>query len=135
LLRERHEVESAVKVLCSFCERLHRDRLVGEEIGAFVLSLQRLDGMSEFITIHDLDAISWLLPNSRKTRGDFFWRVHFARLLVGSMIRIFGRPRYRLVADTINALIEEPDPGTEGSVRDAWRTRLRSGGFAVVHSD
>jgi hypothetical protein len=135
LLRERREVESAVKVLCSFCARLHRDGLVGEEIGAFIGSLQRLDGMSEFITIHDLDAVSWVVPNSRKARGDFFWRVHFARLFVASMIRIFGRPRYRIVADTINALIEVPDPVTEGSVRDAWRSRPRSGGFIVVNSD
>jgi hypothetical protein len=135
LLRERREVKSAVEVLCSFCYRLHRDGLVGEEIGAFVGSLERLDEMSEFIMIHDLDTISWFLPNSRKTRGDFFWRVHFAALLVGSMLRIFGRPRYRLVADTINALIEAPDPVTEGSVRDAWRSRVRTGGFAAVHSD
>jgi hypothetical protein len=50
------------------------------------------------------------------------------------MVRIFRRQRYRLVADTINALIEDLDPVTEGSVRDAWRSRLRSGGFAAVHS-
>jgi hypothetical protein len=135
LVQERSDVESAVKVLCSFCERLYQDGLVGEEIDAFVDSLQRLDLMSEFITIHDLDAISWALPNSRKTRGDFFWRVHFAALLVGAMVRVFGRPHYRLVADTINALLEASDPVTEGSVRDAWRSRAGTGRFAAVHSD
>jgi hypothetical protein len=72
LIQERREVDSAVEVLCSFCKRLHRDGLVGEEIGGFVDSLQRLDDMSEFIAIHDLDAISWMLPNSRKAGGNFF---------------------------------------------------------------
>jgi hypothetical protein len=84
LLGERREVESAVRALCSFCERLHSDGLVGEEFLPIVGSLQRLDDMSDFITIHDLDATSWVLPNSRKARGNFFWRVHFARLFMAS---------------------------------------------------
>jgi len=135
LLRERREVASALEVLRSFCGRLHRDGLVEGDIGRFIELLKRLDEMSEFITIHDLDMVSQALPNSRKANGDFFWRVHFAQLFVGSMFHIFGRPRYALVADTINALIDAPDPVTEGSVRDACRRHRRGGRFTVAHSD
>ena len=72
LLRERREAASAVKVLSSFCERLHREGLVDEKIFRFVDTLHRLDEMSEFITIHDVEMVSWVVPNSRKAGGDFF---------------------------------------------------------------
>jgi hypothetical protein len=135
LLRGRSEQKSAVKVLRSLCDELKTGGfLTGQQIGRFIDALDCLDEISEIIH-RQADDASCLIPKSRKTGGNFRWRVHFARLLVAAMLRRFEKPRYRLVADTINALIDVPDPVTEGSVRDAWRRRVRSGRFAAAYSD
>jgi hypothetical protein len=132
LLQARCREKSAVQVLLSLCDVIKTNELLREEIGRFSAALECLDKLSEIV--NGVDKVSCLVPNSRKTGGNFLWRVHFARLLVAGMLRRFGQPRYRLVADTVNALIDTPDPVTEGSVRDAWRRRVRSGRFAAVYS-
>src|SRR5262249_51904912 len=65
------------------------------------------------------------VPASRKAAPAFLLRVHFARLMVRSMVVLFGQPHYQAVADTINVFFgfaeEDENRVTVDSVRDAWR--------------
>jgi len=60
-------------------------------------------------------------PPSRKKRSDIRQRVQTAELFVRDMIKLFGKPHYQHVADTMNVFFDFPEEQemTSSSVRDA----------------
>jgi hypothetical protein len=73
----------------------------------------------------DEDARRWVgrmprMPRERNT--DAAPHIYFGRLMAEWMIRLTGKPRYRVVAALITALFDPPEPVTTDQVRD-WRRK------------
>ncbi len=119
---EENAVANAVDVLVRYCEHA-KDRDLEPELNGLAVKLRKLERLAHETATLDRISLRILVPASRKSRRDFLWRVHFAKLMVLGMTSRFGSPDYQLVAAAMNVFCDFPEHRqvTADSVRNAWR--------------